>query len=125
MAMAVSLEQFVENLAKSGLFSAAELAAFQATFPPEKRPSDAQALARELIQAKRLTKYQVAMVYQGRTKGLVLGGYTVLDQIGAGGRGQVLKARHRTMDRIVALKTLPPQAMKSPEAAQRFHREGR
>src|SRR3990172_443236 len=123
--MAVSLERFAETLTKSGLFSAAELAAFQATFQPKKRPNDAQPLARELIQAKRLTKYQVAMLYQGRTKGLVLGNYTVLDQIGAGGMGQVLKARHRTMDRIGALKTLPPKAMKSPEAAKRFHREVR
>jgi len=123
--MAVTLRQFVENLVRAKLFTADELSAFQETFPPEKRPKDAQALARELIQANRLTKYQAVMVYQGRTKGLVLGNYTVLDQIGAGGMGQVLKAKHRTMDRVVALKMLPPKAMKSPEAVKRFHREVR
>jgi len=123
--MAVLLEQFIENLTASGLFSAAELASFQESLPPQKRPKDAQGLARELILAGKLTRYQATMVYQGRTKGLVLGNYTVLDRIGAGGMGQVLKARHRTMDRIVALKTLPPKAMKSPEAVKRFHREVR
>jgi len=92
--MAVTLKQFAENLVRSGLFCADELSAFQDTFPPERRLKEAQGLARELIQAGKLTKYQAAMVYQGSTKGLVLGNYTVLDQIGAGGKGQVLKARH-------------------------------
>ena len=123
--MAVSLRQFAQNLTKSGLFSAEELTEFQESLSPEKRPQDAKGLARELILAKKLTKFQAAAVYQGKTKGLVLGNYTVLDQIGAGGMGQVLKARHRTMDRIVALKMLPPKAMKSPDAVKRFHREAR
>ena len=52
-----------------------------------------------------------------------LGEYTIIDQIGAGGMGQVFKARHRKMDRIVALKLLPKQAMSSREAVQRFQRE--
>jgi len=123
--MAISLEQFVENLTRSGLFSAEEIRAFREGLPPERRPRDAQGLARELIQAKRLTRYQAAAVYQGKIKGLVFGEYTVLDQIGAGGMGQVLKARHRTMERIVALKVLPRRAMKLPEAVQRFQREVR
>jgi len=123
--MAVSLKQFRENLAKSSLFSAEELTAFQESLPPEKRPKDTQGLARELILANKLTKYQATMVYKGRTKGLVLGEYTILDQIGAGGMGQVLKARHRRMDRVVALKMLPPKAMRSAEAVKRFYQEVR
>ena len=123
--MAISLDQFIENLTRSGLFSAEEIRAFREDFPPERRPRDAQGLARELIQAKRLTRYQAAAVYQGKTRGLVFGEYTVLDQIGAGGMGQVLKARHRVMERIVALKVLPRRAMQLPEAVQRFQREVR
>ncbi|HUT93602.1 MAG TPA: bifunctional serine/threonine-protein kinase/formylglycine-generating enzyme family protein [Thermoguttaceae bacterium] len=123
--MAVTLKQFVENLTQSGLMSAAELSAFQEGLPPEKRPRDVQDLARELIQAGKLTRYQAAAVYHGKTRGLVLGEYTVLDQIGAGGMGQVLKAQHRTMKRVVALKVLPARAMKSPEMVKRFHREVR
>ncbi|HUT92440.1 MAG TPA: SUMF1/EgtB/PvdO family nonheme iron enzyme [Thermoguttaceae bacterium] len=123
--MAISLDQFVENLTRSSLFSTDELTAFQEGLPPERRPKDAQGLARELLRAKRLTRYQASAVYQGKIKGLVFGEYTVLDQIGAGGMGQVLKARHRTMDRIVALKVLPRRAMHLPEAVQRFRREAR
>lgn len=123
--MAVSLEQFVENLIRSGLFSAAELSAFQRSLPPEKRPKDAQELARSLNQAGKLTKYQAAAVYQGKTKGLALDEYIVLDRIGAGGMGEVFKAKHRIMERVVALKVLPLKAMKSPDAVQRFQREVR
>ena len=121
--MAVSLEQFVENLVRSGLFTAAELAAFQEGLAPERRAKDAQGFARELVRAGRLTKYQAAEIYQGKTKGLVLGDYVVLDEIGAGGMGQVFKAWHRTMERTVALKKLPQKTMRSPQAVERFHRE--
>ena len=121
--MAVSLEKFAQGLVRSGLFSAAELAAFREALAPEKRPKNVQGLARELVRAGKLTKYQAGLVYQGKTKGLVLGEYVVLDEIGRGGMGQVLKARHRTMDRVVALKQLPPGAMRSPQAIERFRRE--
>ena len=121
--MAISLGQFIENLTRSGLVSADEISAFQESLPPDKRPSDPQGLARELIQAGMLTRYQAAAVYHGKIKGLVVGDYTVLDQIGAGGMGQVLKARHRRMNRVVALKILPTRAMKSPELVKRFRRE--
>lgn len=55
----------------------------------------------------------------------VFGDYVVLGRIGAGGMGQVFKARHRRMDRIVALKVLPKSAMNSPEAVRRFEREAK
>jgi len=53
----------------------------------------------------------------------VLGDYVLLGKIGAGGMGKVFKARHRRMDRIVALKVLPPNMMKHPEVIQRFRQE--
>lgn len=53
----------------------------------------------------------------------VLGNYLVLDKLGQGGMGQVFKARHRRMDRLVALKVLPPSLMQNPEAVRRFQRE--
>ena len=121
--MAVSLQQFIERLTRSGLLSAEELSAFQASLPPEKKPQDAQGLARELILADRLTRFQAEAVYRGRIKGLVMGEYVVLDRIGAGGMGEVLKARHRRMKRVVALKVLPGKAMKSEDAVRRFYRE--
>ena len=121
--MAVTLAQFVESLVRSGLFAAAELARFQENLPPDRRPQVPQDLARELIHAGRLTKYQAAQVYQGKTKGLVLGDYVVLDEIGAGGMGQVFKAWRREMERTVALKVLSAKRIESRESVERFHRE--
>jgi len=121
--MVITLEQFVERLTRSGLMSPDEVSAFQNGLLPERRPKDVQSLARELVRAGRLTKYQAQAVYQGKGKGLVLGNYLVLDRIGSGGMGEVLKARHRRMDRIVALKMLPAKAVDSPAAGQRFQRE--
>ncbi len=101
--MPVSLEQFGQRLARSGLFSDEELSSFAEALPADKQPGDAQGLARELILAKKLTKYQAEAIYRDRLKDLVVGNYVVLDRIGAGGMGDVFKARHRKMDRIVAL----------------------
>ena len=39
--------------------------------------------------------------------------------------GVVYKARHLTLDRVVALKTLPPGEVDTPEKARRFVREAR
>lgn len=57
--------------------------------------------------------------------GPVLGEYVILDRIGAGGMGQVFRARHRTMDREVALKILPKRFSNDPFAVERFYAEVR
>jgi serine/threonine-protein kinase len=62
-------------------------------------------------------------VYQGKVKGLVFGDYRVLDKLGQGGMGVVLKAQHQRMDRIVAVKMISGAALKSPDAIKRFYRE--
>jgi serine/threonine-protein kinase len=121
----MTLDEFVQRLMRSRLLSAEQLATFQDSLPSESRPQDGEALARELVRAKRLTKYQATAVYQGKTRGLILGDYVVLDRIGAGGMGQVYKAEHRRMGRIVAVKILPSRAIGSPESIRRFQREVR
>ena len=121
--MPVSLKDFARSLAASSLLSGEDIRDFLGTFPSEKRPKSAQDLARELIRVGKLTKYQAMEVYHGRTKGLVLGNYVILDKIGAGGMGQVFKAQHKVMEREVALKVLPQAAVKSEQSVQRFHRE--
>ena len=104
--LSVTLEQFVQHLTASGLMSATEVTSFQDTLPPERKPKDAESLARELVQANKLTRYQAQAVYQGKIKGLVFGEYRVLDKLGQGGMGVVLKAEHRRMKRVVAVKMI-------------------
>ena len=117
------LEQFVQHIMQSGLLSAAEISAHYEGLPPEKLPQDSQALARALVKANQLTKYQAELVYQGKIKGLAFGDYRVLDKLGEGGMGVVFKAEHRRMKRLVAVKMIAGAAMKSPDAVKRFYRE--
>jgi serine/threonine protein kinase len=49
----------------------------------------------------------------------------VLEFIGKGGMGAVYKARQSNLDRLVALKILPPAAAGDPGFAERFNREAR
>jgi serine/threonine-protein kinase len=118
--MPVPLEQFVKQLEDSGIIAGDTLKDF---LPPKTTPKDATELARELVRQKKLTKFQVEEVYRGKGNALVLGNYTILDKIGAGGMGQVFKAEHRRMKRIVAVKMLPTTMMKNPAVVARFERE--
>ncbi|MEX0610559.1 MAG: bifunctional serine/threonine-protein kinase/formylglycine-generating enzyme family protein [Pirellulales bacterium] len=103
--------------------SSAEIDTLLAGFRTGEKHRDGEQFARLLVRQKRLTAYQVQQIYAGKGKGLILGNYIVLDKLGQGGMGIVLKARHKLMDRIVALKMLPPAVTKSPEALRRFQRE--
>ena len=49
-----------------------------------------------------------------------LAGYEVLGELGRGGMGVVYKARHERLDRLVAVKVLPPEAGNDPAFAERF-----
>ncbi len=57
--------------------------------------------------------------------GTTLGVYEVLAAIGAGGMGEVYKARDTKLDRDVALKILPDAFVNDPERLARFQREAK
>ncbi|HXD16455.1 MAG TPA: protein kinase [Vicinamibacterales bacterium] len=57
--------------------------------------------------------------------GVRLGAYEILNLIGAGGMGEVYRARDTRLDRTVAIKILPAQFAADPERCERFERECR
>ena len=57
--------------------------------------------------------------------GTRLGPYEILSAIGAGGMGEVYKARDTRLDRIVAIKILPPEWAADPTMKERFDHEAR
>ena len=57
--------------------------------------------------------------------GTKLGPYEILSPIGAGGMGEVYRAKDTRLDRIVAIKVLPSHLSSNPDLRQRFEREAR
>ena len=57
--------------------------------------------------------------------GAHLGPYKIEAQIGAGGMGEVYRARDTRLNRLVAIKILPPRLAGSAESRDRFEREAR
>jgi eukaryotic-like serine/threonine-protein kinase len=59
------------------------------------------------------------------TSGTRLGPYEIVDALGAGGMGEVYRARDTRLDRSVAIKVLPSHLAAEAEVQQRFQREAR
>lgn len=95
----------------------------EATSVLQPRYPQSAALADELQRRGWLTPYQVRQLRDGAGHTLVLGQYILLDLLGQGGMGQVFKAHHRIMKRVVALKIILQSQLASPAAIHRFHRE--
>lgn len=118
--ISITVEKFVRLLQESGLLNPEEMDEVRSALPQH---STTESLAESLYRHGKLTKYQLTRVIQGKAKSLFLGNYIVLDKIGQGGMGLVVKARHRVMQRNVAIKLLSTTTMKSTDAVRRFHRE--
>ncbi|MCC9604692.1 protein kinase [Blastopirellula sp. JC732] len=115
----MDLAEFRTRLADSGLLTQDSISELQRLYPAH----DAHSFASQLVGEKKLTLFQATVLLQRRDLPLALDRYVLLDEIGAGGMGAVFKALHQRMDRIVALKILPQEALDSPDKIKRFHRE--
>src|SRR6202166_5132729 len=57
--------------------------------------------------------------------GTKLGPYEILSPLGAGGMGEVYRARDKKLDRDVAIKVLPESVAANPDMLARFEREAK
>ena len=112
----ITAAEFLKNLAESKLLPSTEIEGLATA-------TDGNALAAQLVQQAKLTQYQADCICRGKAEHLVLGEYTILDVLGSGGMGRVFRALHRRLNRLVALKVLPPSAMDCAESVERFQRE--
>jgi serine/threonine protein kinase len=120
--MAQVLEQFVRNLRESRLLSPEEATSLEKALQGSKTAHSVDDVTKLLVKNGKLTDFQATAISQGQQQSLILGEYVLLDILGKGGMGIVFRARHRLMDRIVALKTLPAAKIKA-DSIQRFYRE--
>ncbi|HLQ44910.1 MAG TPA: serine/threonine-protein kinase, partial [Planctomycetaceae bacterium] len=68
---------------------------------------------------------QMDIVQTLRWPGEIVPGYELLSVIGHGGMGVVYRARQRTLDRVVAIKTILISQVADPQMSARFEQEAR
>jgi len=123
--MKVSAADLRQILAQLGLDVAADTVVLSLLADPDS-PERWDSAVRQFVARGTLTNYQAsALRAHSPENPLLLGDYIVLDRVGRGGMGVVYRARHRTMDRIVAIKLLRPELLTDARAAERFERECR
>jgi serine/threonine protein kinase len=95
--------------------------------PPDVRPTDASPT---IISKKSPKSLAEGITTSDNISGKNLYGqrlahFELLEPIGVGGMAAVLRARDTQLDRIVALKILPPETAEDEENVHRFHQEAR
>lgn len=72
-----------------------------------------------------LPHHRAVATHHGLMSGSILGAYTILDRLGAGGMGEVYRARHNHLEKLVAIKVLINVGRQNSDAQHRFEREMR
>ena len=116
--MAESAQKVIHELTQAGLLSSEHVTKYG-----EEIDTGADALLTRLVEDGHITEYQADKFKNGKASDIYFGDYVVLDKLGQGGMGTVLLARHRVMDRKVAIKVLPVTVMESKDAVARFYQE--
>lgn len=112
-------EWFVWDLRRSALIDRGQLDQLVSEFLKRNPRAEAPALADYLVQQGTLTPFQAERILGGKSAGLVLGPYVLLDAIGQGSMGQVFKASSKNDNGLYAVKVLPRRSMWNVRLARR------
>jgi serine/threonine protein kinase len=112
-------EWFVWDLRRSGLIDRGHLDQVVGEFLKRNPRAEPPALADFLVSQNVLSPFQAERILQGKTQGLVLGPYLLIDSIGSGSMGQVFKASSKTDSQLFAVKVLPRRSMWNVRLARR------
>jgi serine/threonine protein kinase len=117
----VTSDRFFSLLQQSNLLAAEQCESVRADFAIANDEQLSQ-LIEQLIERGWLTRWQAQMLQAGK-HAFFLGRYKLLEHLGEGGMGSVLKAEQTPLGRLVAIKTLRKDLVGSKELVARFHRE--
>jgi serine/threonine protein kinase len=121
LAKSPTVADLVTALQQAGILQAQQLAEVTERLQPQyNSPHD---LGAELRRRSWCTSYQLEQLLLGKGDELLVGPYILLKPLGEGGMGKVFKARHKLMDRLVAIKFIRKELLELPTTVQRFYRE--
>ncbi|MDP6443702.1 MAG: protein kinase [Pirellulaceae bacterium] len=120
---AIPARSLLERAASHGLLSADDLEQFASEVSDDGAEESTEELADRLIRLGILSSFQATELCKQNPDPLQLGEYLLVDRIGRGGMGDVFRAKHQKLDRVVALKVLPPEFSHRRTAVERFERE--
>lgn len=112
-------EWFVWDLRRSNLIDRGQLDQEVGDFLKKNPRAEPPALAEYLVQRGILSQFQAQRILEGKTQGLVLGPYNLIDSIGTGSMGQVYKAISKSDNKYYAVKVLPRRSMWNVRLARR------
>src|SRR5713226_905361 len=114
-------DPFVFHLRRSYLLDRGRLDQVLSDFMKD-HPLEPAVLAGYLIGQEILTRYQAERILQGKAENLVLGPYTVINEIGFGSMGPVYQARSKNDPKSYAVKLMPRRNMWNVRIAKRLVR---
>jgi serine/threonine protein kinase/WD40 repeat protein len=124
MSAPATIDDFLDVVRKSNQIDTDRLVAYlDQRRQTDTLPPDPAKLAALLIREGLLTNFQAEQFLQGKYRGFQVGGYRILERLGAGGNGTVYLAEHEVMKRRAAIKILPPHMANDPGVLERFRRE--
>ncbi|MGE3808255.1 MAG: serine/threonine protein kinase [Gemmataceae bacterium] len=112
-------EWFVWDLRRSNLIDRGQLDQVIGEFLKKQPRAEPPELAQYLVNESILSQFQAERLLQGKTQGLVLGPYTLVDALGSGSMGTVYKAHNKNDDKWYAVKVLPRRSMWNVRIARR------
>ncbi len=115
-------EPVVYHLRRSNLLDRSRLDQVLSDFVKDQAPLEPSILAQYLVRQEILSPYQVERLLQGKSENLVLGPYSVVEEIGFGSMGTVYKARSKNDSKWYALKLMPRRSMWNVRIAKRLVR---